>query len=80
MQYGLIAEEVEEVLPALVAYGSDGQPETVKYHVLPTLLLAEVKRLERERAVLSRQLSEQTRAIAELRALVEELRTAAHLR
>lgn len=45
-QFGLIAEEVEEVFPYLVAYNKDGQPETVKYHELPTLLLAEIQRLE----------------------------------
>lgn len=67
IQYGLIAEEVAEVLPELVAYGNDGEPETVKYHVLPTLLLAEVQRLEQERAA-------QARELAELRTLVEQLR------
>lgn len=67
IQYGLIAEEVETVLPELVAYGNDGQPETVKYHVLPTLLLAEVQRLEQAR-------SAQAQEVAELRALVEQLR------
>jgi len=66
VQYGLIAEEVEEVLPALVAYGADGQPQTVKYHVLPTLILAEVQRLDQERA-------NQAREIAVLHALVETL-------
>lgn len=78
VQYGLIAEEVAEVLPELVALGADGQPETVKYHVLPTLLLAEVQRLERERAAaaaervaLARQLAEQARELAELRARLE---------
>ena len=67
LQYGLIAEEVAEVLPELVAYGNDGEPETVKYHVLPTLLLAEVQRLEHERAA-------QARELAELRTLVDQLR------
>jgi len=52
VQYGLIAEEVEEVLPELVAYGDDGRPESVKYHILPTLLVAEVQRLQREIAAL----------------------------
>ncbi len=66
VQYGLIAEEVEQVMPALVAYGADGTPETIKYHVLPTLLLAEVQRLERERAAL-------TSEVRELRAMVERL-------
>lgn len=57
LQYGLIAEEVQQVLPELVAMGKDGTPETVKYHVLPALLLAEVQRLSRE--------------LAELRSLLE---------
>ena len=37
-QYGLIAEEVDEVYPDLVAHSADGQIETVKYQVLPTML------------------------------------------
>jgi hypothetical protein len=49
VQYGLIAEEVADVLPQLVAHADAGQPTTVRYHVLPTLLVAEVQRLERER-------------------------------
>ena len=81
VQFGLIAEEVDDVLPALVARGRDGRPETVKYHLLPTFVLAEVQRLERERtqadaerAELARQVSVQARAIEELRTLVAQLR------
>lgn len=65
LQYGLIAEEVEAVAPELVAHDADGRPATVKYHVLPALLLAEVQRLERERASL-------TEELAALRAFVVE--------
>ena len=43
-QYGLIAEEVAEVLPDLTVFNADGQPETVKYHLLPAFLLADVQR------------------------------------
>jgi hypothetical protein len=32
LQYGLIAEEVHDVMPELVATDSEGQPATVKYH------------------------------------------------
>ena len=39
LQYGLIAEEVAETMPALAVY-KDGQPETVAYHLLPSLLLS----------------------------------------
>jgi len=44
MQYGLIAEEVAEVYPDLVAHSADGQIETVKYQVLNSMLLNEVQR------------------------------------
>jgi hypothetical protein len=43
-QYGLIAEEVEEIFPALVARNKNGEIETVMYHVLPVLLLNEMKK------------------------------------
>ena len=41
-QFGLIADEVYDVMPALVVRGADGQIETVKYHELATLLLNEL--------------------------------------
>ncbi|HUP24045.1 MAG TPA: hypothetical protein VNB06_14020 [Thermoanaerobaculia bacterium] len=51
----MIAEEVAEVFPELVIFGDDGQPVTVKYHLLSSLLLGEVQRLhERLEAVESR--------------------------
>lgn len=43
-QYGLIAEEVEKVLPELVVYDSEGQPDTIKYQHLPILLLNELQK------------------------------------
>ena len=46
-QGGLIAEEVLEVMPYLVAYGLDGQLDSVKYHEIPTLLLNEVIKLKK---------------------------------
>ncbi|MBV9506432.1 MAG: tail fiber domain-containing protein [Acidobacteriia bacterium] len=48
VQYGLIAEEVEEIYPDLVAHSADGQVETVKYQVLDSMLLNEVQRQHRE--------------------------------
>jgi hypothetical protein len=45
IQYGLIAEEVAEVYPELIAHSADGQIETVKYQVLDSMLLNEVQRL-----------------------------------
>jgi hypothetical protein len=43
-QYGLIAEEVDKAFPSLVVYDAEGQPKTVQYHVLPVLLLNEMKK------------------------------------
>ena len=73
LQYGLIAEEVNEVLPELVARSADGAIETVQYHVLPTLLLAEVQRLERERQRLERERMVLTERLDALEALVNTL-------
>ena len=42
-QYGLIAEEVNEVFPDIVVRDENGNPYTVQYHVLPVLLLNEMK-------------------------------------
>ena len=44
LQYGLIAEEVAKVYPELVAYDKDGQPYTVRYQYLNTMLLNEVQK------------------------------------
>jgi Chaperone of endosialidase len=44
IQYGLIAEEVAEVYPDLVARSTDGEIETVKYHVLVPMLLNELQK------------------------------------
>jgi predicted ribosome quality control (RQC) complex YloA/Tae2 family protein len=48
IQYGLIAEEVADVYPDLVAHSADGQIETVKYQVLDSMLLNEVQRQQNE--------------------------------
>ncbi|MBM3893751.1 tail fiber domain-containing protein, partial [Candidatus Dependentiae bacterium] len=62
-QYGLIAEEVETVMPELVIYNKDKQAETVRYHLLPAMLLNEyqqqdkrVNALEQELAALREQI------------------------
>ena len=47
IQFGLIAEEVEKVIPELVFRNGAGQPETVLYHELPAMLLNEVQKQQR---------------------------------
>ncbi len=46
-QYGFIAEEVEKLFPELVVYGADQRVESVQYHQLPALLIAELQRQNR---------------------------------
>ena len=48
IQYGLIAEEVAEVYPDLIARSADGKIETVKYQVLDSLLLNELQKEHRQ--------------------------------
>lgn len=43
-QTGLIAEEVAEIMPALVVYDKDSLPQSIKYHDLPALLLNELQK------------------------------------
>jgi small-conductance mechanosensitive channel len=47
-QYGLIAEEVAKIYPALVTRRSDGRVESVQYHELIAMLLNELQRQQRE--------------------------------
>jgi len=59
IQYGLIAEEVAEVYPDLVAHSADGQIETVKYQLLDSMLLNEVQRQEANISRLEQRVDEQ---------------------
>lgn len=63
IEYGLIAEQVAEVFPDLVVFNSNGQPETVKYRLLSSLLLNELQKQHQ-------QLDGQ---VAEIRELKEQL-------
>ena len=66
VQYGLIAEEVAEVAPSLVAAGRDGTIETVIYQYLPPMLLNEFQKQQRR-------IEAQEARIAELQRTVEVL-------
>jgi hypothetical protein len=68
-QYGLIAEEVAEVAPELVAPDLEGRPYSVKYHELPALLVNEVQAQRRRN-------EEQQRLIAAQNARIERLERA----
>jgi hypothetical protein len=72
LQYGLIAEEVAEVYPGLVAHSADGQVETVMYQYLPSMLLNEY---QKQQSTIDKQATE----IARQRLVIVELGQARQL-
>jgi hypothetical protein len=70
IQYGLIAEEVAEVYPDLVARSVDGQVETVKYQLLDPMLLNE---LQKQHATITAQLEQIHEQQEQIRSLAERL-------
>jgi hypothetical protein len=71
-QYGLIAEEVDAVFPTIVVKDAEGKPETVQYHVLPILLLNEMKK---QQATMESFQEKMNTAINSLQEQIEELIT-----
>lgn len=59
--YGLIAEEVEEVYPDMVTHLANGEVETVQYHKINAMLLNEVQKQQRK-------IAQQEQAIEALKA------------
>ena len=59
-----------EIYPELVVRDADGQPSGVRYHVLPAMLLNELKRQQRDSEA---RFATQQREIDELRAQVRAL-------
>jgi hypothetical protein len=70
-QYGLIAEEVAEIYPDLVARSADGQVESVRYQLLDPMLLNE---LQKQHATIAAQ-KEQIRSLEERLARIEAMLT-----
>ena len=56
--WGLIAEEVNEIIPEIVVKNEDGECETVQYHLLPVLLLDCIQDLKRRMDVAEAQLAD----------------------
>lgn len=73
IQYGLIAEEVEEVYPDLVAHSADGQIQSVKYQVLDSMLLNEVQKQQHEIDAQRQTIDEQQKQIEALNAKLSAL-------
>jgi hypothetical protein len=53
-QYGLIAEEVDKIMPDIVNYDDEGKPFAVRYHDLPAILLHEIQKLQKRIDVLEK--------------------------
>ena len=77
-QFGLIAEEVAKVNPALVLPDKDGKPYTVRYDAVNAMLLNEflkehrkVEKLEAALRAVSERLAEQDTKIAKVSAQLE---------
>ena len=66
VQYGLIAEEVADVYPDLVARSAGGQIETVKYQVLGPMLLNEMQKQGSTIAAQKEQIEAQAQRIRSL--------------
>jgi len=66
LQYGLIAEEVAKVYPELVAYDNDGQPYSVRYQYLTTMLLNEAQKQYRRAEAEAKVVTEQEQKIDDL--------------
>jgi hypothetical protein len=61
IQYGLIAEEVAEIMPNLAVYDSDKKPWSVRYHDLPVLLCNEYQKQHAAIATLSERIKKKSR-------------------
>jgi trimeric autotransporter adhesin len=72
-QYGLIAEEVAEVYPDLVAFDKSGQPETVQYWKLEAMLLNEVQKLARAHAADQKRIAELQERVKKMQSLEERM-------
>jgi hypothetical protein len=75
LQYGLIAEEVAEVYPELVAYDlKTGEPKTVLYHELLAMMLNELQKQHQQLEAQVSQLKTQSELIAAQAAALAALR------
>ena len=72
-QFGLIAEEVAKVNPALVLPDKDGKPYTVRYDAVNAMLLNEFLKEHRAFVEQQQKVEEQDRTIAELKKQIQAL-------
>lgn len=78
LQYGLVAEEVAQVYPGLVATTPDGQTETVLYHFLAPMLLNEMQKQQRTIEAQAAQIADLAARAGRVDALEQELAAIKH--
>ena len=72
-QFGLIAEEVAKVNPALIAVDKEGKPYSVRYEAVNAMLLNEFLKEHRRGEEQDCKIQEQEKMIAELRSEIRNL-------
>jgi hypothetical protein len=77
VDYGLIAEEVAQVYPDLVARNANGQVETVQYSKLTPMLVNEVQKQHHEMQKQNQLMEQQAETIRLLEKRLAALETAA---
>jgi len=75
-QFGLVAEEVEKVNPALVARDDQGKPYTVRYEAVNAMLLNEFLKEHRKVEEQATKIETQDCRMQELKSTVEQLQSA----
>ncbi len=72
-QFGLVAEEVEKVSPALVVHDEQGRPYTVRYEAVNAMLLNEFLKEHKKLQEQSTEIQKLNQNVAELKAMVEKM-------
>ena len=72
LQFGLVAEDVEKVDPALVVRDKEGKPYTVRYDAVNAMLLNEFLKEHRKVESLEKDMAEQRKENAAMRAMLNE--------
>src|SRR5947208_7528744 len=75
-QFGLVAEEVEKVNPALVARDDQGKPYSVRYEAVNAMLLNEFLKEHRKAEEQATKIETQDCRMQELKSTVEQLQSA----
>jgi hypothetical protein len=70
-QYGLVAEEVEQVYPELVVHDDAGRVETVRYSMLTSMLLNELQKQNRKNEQQAERIDQQAKRIDQLSQQIE---------